>query len=1047
MNQTVQIIVDSKGQQTNASASTPKWFIDSNEISEKNNSSDPNLKTETKWGDIFSIPRKGNTFESFIDGESYFRSVAAAISGAKSSVFIASWQINYDVELVDKKTLFECLLDAIKNGATIYAMPWMAPPGPVKTGYFPTLLAVHLLNGHPEAKGKAFCLPAISQSDQELAGIAYAHHQKMVVIDNKKAFLGGIDLAYGRRDNCSFSLKSEGRELSEHYNTCIPAIHKITSTELVDRITTAELLSAAFFQNSISHGISTWWNSPSGSIPAAVSDIKDSAGDYIKESASKLSDYINSISLINDIKEISNKISDSPIDRYQTAAVWAWENFPDSMRQKIKSIVKYHGGNASDAISAVYAHLNGADLSLLPEKLKAEVAQALHALVYGMVAIFNAENTEKPRHYARLFEKIRSVPAGAEALDTSTQPRLPWQDVQCSVQGPSVQDISRNFIRRWDSIAHKFETSFSRYRNKASDFLLSSIGLSLPATPKAPRVAEAHKPVANAQTASASSGSCWVQVVRSASLQLQKDEAAGARSRSTATLPQNNCLKAMVRAIGSAQNFLYIEGQFYQCAHGNFGTVSEVHSGPLGALLDIRRSPEHQRFAQMLGIAGLPPGQMLGKLRWSQVDNVVKQARGGQYMQDLMTVLKNVGTVEAMRLMGQPQSRLLNPVGLAMIRRVERAINDELPFHIYLILPVHPEGTLDTLNIMSQTHLTQHSLAFGTYSLLNGVRRAILAKRYCKEKNISLQEAQKQVAQLQQRDISELVKEEWKQYLTLLNLRNWDTLDGKPVTEQIYIHSKLLIADDRVAIIGSANINDRSQLGDRDSELAVIVTDANQVKVKLDGKNTVDCGSAIHHMRRRLWEKHFGLRSSNRKASALGKSEVLDSPAAPSTWQAIQALAKKNTDNYEAAFWFIPRSGAKSEIQPKEAQDKEPGPAPASLWPTWKYQTYLNHAQGGSLLYRMPFDPLFWRAPESTDTPNSWNLPKDAAMQIAPTSTPGNIQGFITELPVHWTYRENNLSISTHIGVLAMEESPAEAGESTSVAASTPTTGTSQENA
>ena len=44
-----------------------------------------------------------------------------------------------------------------------------------------------------------------------------------------------------------------------------------------------------------------------------------------------------------------------------------------------------------------------------------------------------------------------------------------------------------------------------------------------------------------------------------------------------------------------------------------------------------------------------------------------------------------------------------------------------------------------------------------------------------------------------------------------------------PVTEIIYIHSKLMIVDDEIALIGSANINDRSLNGNRDSELAIIV--------------------------------------------------------------------------------------------------------------------------------------------------------------------------------------------------------------------------------
>lgn len=39
------------------------------------------------------------------------------------------------------------------------------------------------------------------------------------------------------------------------------------------------------------------------------------------------------------------------------------------------------------------------------------------------------------------------------------------------------------------------------------------------------------------------------------------------------------------------------------------------------------------------------------------------------------------------------------------------------------------------------------------------------------------------------------------------------------LTELIYIHCKLMIVDDRFVIIGSANINDRSQAGNRDSEV------------------------------------------------------------------------------------------------------------------------------------------------------------------------------------------------------------------------------------
>lgn len=58
-------------------------------------------------------------------------------------------------------------------------------------------------------------------------------------------------------------------------------------------------------------------------------------------------------------------------------------------------------------------------------------------------------------------------------------------------------------------------------------------------------------------------------------------------------------------------------------------------------------------------------------------------------------------------------------------------------------------------------------------------------------------------------------------YIKFFSLRTSGLLHNKPKTEIIYIHTKLMIVDDCKSIIGSANINDRSLLGTRDSEIAV----------------------------------------------------------------------------------------------------------------------------------------------------------------------------------------------------------------------------------
>ena len=64
----------------------------------------------------------------------------------------------------------------------------------------------------------------------------------------------------------------------------------------------------------------------------------------------------------------------------------------------------------------------------------------------------------------------------------------------------------------------------------------------------------------------------------------------------------------------------------------------------------------------------------------------------------------------------------------------------------------------------------------------------------------------------------------------MFGLRNHGRLNDQPVTEIVYVHTKLLIVDDRHVIIGSSNINDRSQCGDRDSELGMLVSEKNTIE-------------------------------------------------------------------------------------------------------------------------------------------------------------------------------------------------------------------------
>ncbi|ODV80433.1 phospholipase D, partial [Suhomyces tanzawaensis NRRL Y-17324] len=97
-------------------------------------------------------------------------------------------------------------------------------------------------------------------------------------------------------------------------------------------------------------------------------------------------------------------------------------------------------------------------------------------------------------------------------------------------------------------------------------------------------------------------------------------------------------------------------------------------------------------------------------------------------------------------------------------------------------------------------------------------------------------------------------------YIQFFSLRKWGRIgpDRTLVTEQLYIHAKTMIVDDRVALIGSANINERSMRGVRDSEVAAVVRDQSMISTTMDGEPYLAAKFA-HTLRMRLMREHLGV--------------------------------------------------------------------------------------------------------------------------------------------------------------------------------------------
>lgn len=67
-----------------------------------------------------------------------------------------------------------------------------------------------------------------------------------------------------------------------------------------------------------------------------------------------------------------------------------------------------------------------------------------------------------------------------------------------------------------------------------------------------------------------------------------------------------------------------------------------------------------------------------------------------------------------------------------------------------------------------------------------------------------------------------------------------------------------MIVDDRRVIIGSANINDRSQKGNGDSEIAIVIEDEDWIQSRMNGE-PYSASRFAASFRRRLYKEHLGL--------------------------------------------------------------------------------------------------------------------------------------------------------------------------------------------
>ncbi|GAA5162788.1 phospholipase D-like domain-containing protein [Viridibacterium curvum] len=542
-----------------------------------------------------------------------------------------------------------------------------------------------------------------------------------------------------------------------------------------------------------------------------------------------------------------------------------------------------------------------------------------------------------------LLEQGFAEPYSTTLLEEGCQPRMPWQDVHMKMEGPAAFDVLRNFARRWNMLAKWSARPANLSRESAAQ--IAMIDDKWLAHHQATGVPS--KALADA------GGQATVQIVRSVSSAHLRGESYDQNGRFTPpadlaylktpsqrpvlesclkdwqSAHQDNIQNAMLNCIASAENYVYIETQFFISDFGKAGPLKEMRT-------------------------------RAGTFHYYPVDS---------------------------SKIGNENDGIKNHILDALARRIDEHIQAGTNFHVYLVVPVHPEGAISDGSVWKQHWLALASIHHGSNSLIGRIKRS-LSKEGRKP-------------------------EEWCKYLTVLNMRNYGIAvqyarDPKNyredfaqeigrylITEQIYIHSKLLIVDDAVAIIGSANINDRSLTGNGDTEIAAVVVDNAGIETRDLGNPQYPAITRkfARELRRSLWTKHFGFaingnnyfRSTARAEKnghppkaplphpprettsesnpvfgrLLGKarwSDVLDKPCSPDTVTAIQAIASHNQKIYGSVFTHLPRDGMK---QFTDILDKFSCPYPVAVdaeariyvrEAEWQYEQGVSGLKGNPYL-------------------------------------------------------------------------------------------------
>lgn len=443
-----------------------------------------------------------------------------------------------------------------------------------------------------------------------------------------------------------------------------------------------------------------------------------------------------------------------------------------------------------------------------------------------------------------------------DLIDRYSQPRMPWHDVHCSISGPPVQDVAYHFIQRWNFVCSKNDYQLRTgwcicFRSRRFKFLPKCL------VPMDFNGWTLQYPSSDPDDMRDGSFRTTIPLVRDDSLSMEPFQVfklVNPIYSCNATGPQwpplsiLNPLKSVRPLISnaSANTCPLDDGEVLRAQRGE--SILQVFH-PSASICNVQVCRSVSMWS-----AGVPTE---ASIQAAYMD-VITNSKHYLY-------IENQFFISGMDGNGIVRNRILQ----ALVDRIERAVQRDEKFRVYVVMPLLPafEGNIrshELTNLHAVMHWQFATICRGRYSLFEALKGVTTTP---------------------------------ENYVAFFGLRKYGIMpNGCVSTEQIYIHSKLLIVDDRCVIIGSANINDRSMNGDRDSEIALVIEDMQDEDGVMNEK-PYRRGVSASKLRLQLFREHLGLTDDD--------LSVVD-PTSDRTWLAIKSVASNNTKIFETVFDCAP---------------------------------------------------------------------------------------------------------------------------------------------